>query len=231
MSRETTASASGARRGTSGRRGPYSKSAETRQRIVDAAIAEFAENGYNSGSTQRIATRAALSSAQIFYYFPKKEDLLHAVLEHRDAISDEIVAAGSGEPEDTPETILRIAAANETIPGFISLYMILFAESTSPRHPGRDYFCERYRRLRRVFTEAFAEMEDRGLLLPGVDAQYAATSTLATWDGIQLQWMLEPEEISVVAHMRRHLSTLVRVPAPAGGQPEPETPPAEEEKK
>lgn len=193
-------------------RGPYAKSTETRQRIIEAAIAEFAENGYNSGSTQQIAVRAGLSSAQIFYYFPKKEDLLHAVLDHRDVVTDAIAAEGSGRPEDVPEIILRIAAVNDTIPGFISLYMILFAESTTPRHPGGDYFRDRYRRLRRQFAEAFAEMEQAGMLRPGVDARYAAMSTLAVWDGIQLQWMLEPQEISVVAHMRRHLASLVNVP-------------------
>lgn len=191
------------------RRGPYSKSAETRQRIIEAAVVEFAENGYNSGSTQRIAARALLSSAQIFYYFPKKEDLLYAVLDHRDLVSDEIVATGSGRLEDAPGTILRIAAANEAVPGFISLYMILFAESTTPGHPGSEYFRARYRRLRRSFAEVFSEMDEAGMLLPGVDAEYAAVSTLAAWDGIQLQWMLDPEEINVVAHLSRHLATLV----------------------
>ncbi|MGU3646289.1 TetR/AcrR family transcriptional regulator [Microbacterium sp. C23T] len=197
-------------------RGPYSKSSETRQRVVEAAVVEFAENGYNSGSTQRIASRAGLSSAQIFYYFPKKEDLLYAVLDHRDVVSDEIVAAGSGRPEDAPDTILQIAAANEAIPGFISLYMILFAESTTPRHPGSDYFRARYRRLRRSFAEAFREMEDAGMLRPGVDVDYAAISTLASWDGIQLQWMLEPAEINVVEHLRRHLGQIL-IPGAASG--------------
>lgn len=196
-------------------RGPYAKSTETRQRIVEAAIAEFAENGYNSGSTQQIAVRAGLSSAQIFYYFPKKEDLLHAVLDHRDVVTDSIAAEGSGLPEDVPDVILRIAALNDTMPGFISLYMILFAESTTPHHPGGDYFRDRYRRLRRQFAEAFAEMENAGLLRPGTDANYAAMSTLAAWDGIQLQWMLEPNKISVVAFMRRHLASLVQLPVAA----------------
>lgn len=190
-------------------RGPYTKSAETRQRVIEAAVMEFAENGYNSGSTQRIAARAGLSSAQIFYYFPKKEDLLYAVLDHRDVVSDEIAASRSGRPEDAPGTILQIAAANEAIPGFISLYMILFAESTTPHHPGSDYFRARYRRLRRSFAQAFREMGDAGMLRPGVDADYAAISTLAAWDGIQLQWMLDPAEVNVVAHLRRHLDHLL----------------------
>jgi AcrR family transcriptional regulator len=211
-----SASTSSAQAGSARARGPYAKSAETRQRILLAAIAEFADNGYNSGSTQQIAVRAGLSSAQIFYYFPKKEDLLYAVLDHRDTVSDAIAAERTGEPDDVPETILRIAAVNETIPGFISLYMILFAESTTPRHPGGEYFRDRYRRLRRIFAEAFAEMEAVGLLRPGVDARYAAMSTLAAWDGIQLQWMLEPEEISVVGHMRRHLTGLVVRPEEPG---------------
>jgi hypothetical protein len=46
------------------------------------------------------------------------------------------------------------------------------------------------------------------MLAPGVTIEYAAASTLALWDGIQLQWLLEPEAIDVPAHLAAHLHAL-----------------------
>ena len=57
-------------------------------------------------------------------------------------------------------------------------------------------------------------MEVAGLLAPGIDAAYAAASTLAFWDGIQVQWLVEPESISVVQYLRRHLSAITIVVEP-----------------
>jgi len=179
----------------------------------------FAENGYRNGSTSQIAALAAISVPQIYYYFPTKEAVLGAVLEARDRVSDEVAGPDPGDPSDIPAAILRIAVNNESVPEFISLYSLLVAESTIAGHPAKGYFRERYRSLRVRFEAAFHEMEAVGLLAPGIDAAYAATSTLAIWDGIQVQWLVEPEAIDVVEHLRRHLMTITNIA-------DPDTPPA-----
>jgi AcrR family transcriptional regulator len=175
---------------------------------VRAATEIFAERGYRNGSTAEIASRAGISSAQVYYYFPTKDDLLHAVLDHRDRIADELAGPMPEESGDIAAAFLRIAANNESAPGFISLYMILAAESTFPDHAANDYFRARYRRLRDRFAAAFTQWDRDGMLAPGVTIEYAAASTLALWDGIQLQWLLEPEAIDVPAHLAAHLQAL-----------------------
>ncbi|MEM0948209.1 MAG: TetR/AcrR family transcriptional regulator [Pseudomonadota bacterium] len=57
---------------------PQSKQRDT---LLDVATAEFAENGYEVTSIQRIASAAGISKAKVFYYFGGKEDLFFQVLD------------------------------------------------------------------------------------------------------------------------------------------------------
>lgn len=192
-------------------RGPYKKSSATRDSIIDAAMTVFAIRGYRNGSTTHIAAVAGVSPAQIFYHFATKEAVLKAVLDRRDHLADEVAGPPPSDPREIPRAILRIAASNESMPEYISLYSLLVAEATAPEHPAHDYFRDRYRHLRLRFETVFRDMEVAGLLAPGVDAAYAAVSTLAFWDGIQVQWLVEPEGISVVDYLRRHLAAITTV--------------------
>lgn len=57
------------------------RSAETRQRILDAALREFAANGLAGARTEAIASAAGVNKALIYYYFNSKENLYTAALE------------------------------------------------------------------------------------------------------------------------------------------------------
>jgi TetR/AcrR family transcriptional regulator len=52
----------------------------TRQRILDAALAEFADRGYAGARVRSIADRAGVNSQLISYYFGGKEGLYQAIL-------------------------------------------------------------------------------------------------------------------------------------------------------
>ena len=54
---------------------------QTRARILDAAIHEFAENGLSGARTEQIAEAAGVNKALIYYYFQGKEALYVAALE------------------------------------------------------------------------------------------------------------------------------------------------------
>jgi TetR/AcrR family transcriptional regulator len=60
---------------------PSERSSETRQRILDAALKEFAANGLAGGRTETIATAAGVNKALLYYYFDSKEKLYVAALE------------------------------------------------------------------------------------------------------------------------------------------------------
>lgn len=58
------------------------KTAETRRRLLDAAIVCLIDRGYANTTTSEIAERAGLSRGAQLYHFPKKEELLTSALEH-----------------------------------------------------------------------------------------------------------------------------------------------------
>lgn len=193
-----------------GRRGPYTKSAERRQRIIDAAFEVFAARGYHAGSFREIADLAGMSQTSLLHYFPTKRHLLVAVLDLRD-VRDHIKPP-TPLPRDFPASLVERARLNEDVPNLVELYTVLCGEAMTEDHPARDYFIHRFDRIRAEFAAKLRELRDAGRLRDGVDIDRAAASIIALWDGIQAQWLLEPS-VDVAGCLADYLALLIR---PAG---------------
>jgi TetR/AcrR family transcriptional regulator len=74
--------ASTARRRPPGRRAEQQRSLETRASILNAAIAEFAERGFEVASIRAIADRLGLQHPLITYHYRSKDILWRAAAEH-----------------------------------------------------------------------------------------------------------------------------------------------------
>ncbi|MBD8727778.1 TetR/AcrR family transcriptional regulator [Frigoribacterium sp. CFBP 13707] len=196
------------------RRGPYAKSAERRAAIVAAAFEVFAAHGYAGGSLQKVADVVGMSQTSLLHYFPTKSHLLLAVLARRDEVSAGPMPATPAEGSMV-EAVVRQARANESVPGVVELYAVLSGEAVTAGNPGRDYVSARLAGLRREFGDAFRGLQAAGLLRPGVDPDRAATALVALWDGLQLQWLLAPDEVDVPGQLRDHLELVVVPEAPA----------------
>lgn len=180
------------------------KGERTRARILDAATELFSRSGFNAVSLRDIAAHAGLTHAGVLHHFPGKESLLIEVLDRRDRTDAQSVFPGithPGAPEPGPGVRLRmlveLVARNSGTPGLVALYTKLSAEATDPGHPAHRYFKERYRILREevtVLVEALRAEAD-----PPVDVDPAVTARqlLALMDGLQTQWLLEPEAVDM----------------------------------
>jgi len=58
------------------------KTAETRRRLLDAAVLCLIDHGYANTTTSEIAERAGLSRGAQLYHFPGKEELIAGAVEH-----------------------------------------------------------------------------------------------------------------------------------------------------
>ena len=65
-------------RGTRRERRPQQRSVDTRERLVDAALAVFGEVGFEGASTREIARRAGVALAALPYHFTTKDALWRA---------------------------------------------------------------------------------------------------------------------------------------------------------
>jgi AcrR family transcriptional regulator len=57
------------------------QSAETRERILKAAEAVFADNGYHDALVDEIGRLTSMSKGGLYFHFPSKEDLFFAVMD------------------------------------------------------------------------------------------------------------------------------------------------------
>jgi len=91
------------RRGRPRSRGPATPVPDSRQRILDAAATEFALRGFAAATVDRIAARARLNKAMIYYHFHGKQALYSAVLRSLfTTMGDRLtaIASSGGAPAD-----------------------------------------------------------------------------------------------------------------------------------
>lgn len=80
-----------------------------RRRILDAAEEHFARDGFDATPTARIAARAGVPKGLLFYYFPKKVDVLRTLLAERLPVPPLCEPDGIARRGDLPGSLLRLA--------------------------------------------------------------------------------------------------------------------------
>jgi AcrR family transcriptional regulator len=61
---------------------PAGRGEETRERILDTAIALFGERGFEACTMRDLATEVGIKAPAIYNHYPSKEDVLAAAMEH-----------------------------------------------------------------------------------------------------------------------------------------------------
>jgi AcrR family transcriptional regulator len=193
---------------TPGARGPYAKTAQVRQRILEACTEVFAENGYRATTMKEIAERAGISQRGLAHHFAGKAELLGAVIELREAESARLMAP-VGTAVESFVSMLTVIADNSRRPGLVELSTVLSAEGVSPEHPAHDHFQRRNAGLREYFTRAFERLRDEGELASDVDSRSLAVGFVGLMEGVQVLWLYDKRAIDIDAVLRAHLETLI----------------------
>ena len=89
---------------------------ETREALILAALAEFAEHGFDAPSLDAICARAGYTRGAFYVHFRDRSDLMVAVIEHAMTVfMDTIIATGDA-GHDLERTIDRFASAVAGVP-------------------------------------------------------------------------------------------------------------------
>lgn len=196
-----------------GTRGSYAVGIEKRKRIIDVATEEFAANGYRGASLAKIAERVGLTQAGVLHHFRSKQELLVAVLEHRDGADAETV--GLAEPEgaigsgvEALHRLVRLMEANAQRRGVIQLFTVMVGESVTDDHPAHDWARARYELVRGSIERSLERGKVDGTIRLEVDSTAVASSVVAVMDGLQIQWLLDGK-IDLAERFRRYVEDLV----------------------
>jgi len=205
-------SAAPARRGVSERtegtraakaKRPYARTQRRREEIVKAASQIFATRGYRGSSLVEIADAVGMTHAGVLHHFGSKDQLLIEVLADRDQ-SDVDQLEGRRAPAGKAflRHLIKTAQLNATRPGIVQAYTALSGECVTEDHPARSWFEARYDGLRTMLHAALVESLGEAAMPPAAEVDAAAAAIIAAMDGLQLQWLLNPDAIDMPAAVK-----------------------------
>jgi AcrR family transcriptional regulator len=192
------------------RRTQAERTRASKEKIIQAACQYFAEQGYHGAKMSDIARAANLTEPGLLHHFPSKTHLLMAVLAERDrADGERFDTTPMGEKSDLFAALEKLVAYNQSVPGLVQLFTILVAESIQQQHPGHPFFKERYQAAREQNVLIIQQMQDQGEIRADIPAEDLAILLYAVMDGLQIQWLYEPEKVDM-ARIFQHFVRLVR---------------------
>ncbi|MEV0096956.1 TetR/AcrR family transcriptional regulator [Streptomyces sp. NPDC050738] len=184
---------------------PSARNEERRAEILRAALEVIAERGYRGASLAAVAERVGLTQQGLLHYFPTKEALLVAVLEARDRWDPG--ASGRSAGPWSLELLGSLVEYNAMRPGIVQTFAALLGESVTEDHPARSFFTRRYEQVRTSMADTLRE--EFGDRLPGgLTPEETAPLLVAIMDGLQYQWLLDPESVDMAAAFRAFVTLL-----------------------
>ena len=172
---------------------------DTRQRILAEAYAVFAERGYRGSSIDAVGRAAGLTRQGVLHHFSSKQALLLALLDARDRELGNMPEPGeesAGRMLDTARAATSAILAQREL---VALAHALSAEAAGKEHPAHEWLTRRYDRLRAALADAFRVSFERGELVPRADPAVLAALLLAATEGLEAQWLAQPDAVDVEA--------------------------------
>jgi AcrR family transcriptional regulator len=170
------------------------RAAETRARILDAALEGFARYGYDATGVGEICRRAEISKGAFYHHFPSKQAVFLELMEKWLAEIDTQLALIQAETETAPEALMQMAstvgavfrAAGGQLPMFLEFW------SKAARDPGIwRAVSAPYRRYQAFFCDLIEQGIEEGSLR-SVDPELAAQVIVSVSVGLVLQGLVDP---------------------------------------
>jgi AcrR family transcriptional regulator len=175
------------------------RSEAARERVLQSALQAIAANGYHGSTLAGIAAEAGLTTAGLLHHFPSKEQLLVAVLAERDRLDGVRFRLAGFRGLAALDRLVELVQHNTMVPGLVQAYTVLMGESVGEDHPARDWFRDRYPRRRANIAAALNAGIEADEIRPGVDCDALAAEIIAMMDGLQVQWVLNPDQLDMAA--------------------------------
>jgi AcrR family transcriptional regulator len=192
------------------RRTQAERSAETRDKVVRAAIACIAEEGFKHATTGRIARRAGVTWGAIQHQFGDKDSILYAVMETRIEELRAALAAGSGPPASLRERIHAFVGAcwaSFDTPANRAFLAIVLGARAGVRNRASEFAERGTRSLTSAWVELFS-----GLDIPVERHVTGQRLSIATLTGLAtLAILLEEERPDFAAELEALEQTLFRI--------------------
>jgi AcrR family transcriptional regulator len=159
--------------------------AQTRARILAAAMRCVAEMGYSRATTREIARTADMTSGSLYHYFPNKAALLSATVTEIDETASARLRAAAAQPDDVVDRLAAVLDETERLmreyPHLAAFDRAMRAER-APRGARARY--AGLKALRDSITDIIDDAVARQALPPDVDPGAAVNAIYALTRGL-----------------------------------------------
>lgn len=189
-----------------------SDGAQTRERILAVAQELFTRQGYDKTSLRDIAERLEITKAALYYYFPRKEDILLELHLRLQTLGETVIAELEAAPDGAARVAIWPRLANEMIDFMVDNRELLLLHNrnrsafesleASMVQGGRDVEV----RFERILSSPAMALRERVRMaaMVGVITEVFGESAAAFED-------VPPEELADL--VREAIADLTRVPA------------------
>lgn len=157
----------------------------TKQKILKAAISEFALHGPDGTTVDKIAKIAGVNKERIYNYFGAKRDLFAVVLSNELIKVAQSVPLKSFEEEDIAEYVGRVYDYHCVHPELSRLLLWEGLIYSSQEVPNENIRCENYN----CKIEAIKKEQDEGRVTDEIEASYLTFLILA----LANSWFMLPQ--------------------------------------
>ena len=183
-------------------------SAERVPQIVEAAMKVFARKGFAAARMEDIAQEAGLSIGGVYWYFKSKDDVIVGIMQaiidaDVKALRELLEAPGTVRDRLAQYVLATIEEAIETTPLSYELYGLALRDIKVRKHI-RSFFT--------AYRDVLAEFVRQGIQrgeLRDVDANLAATTFAALYEGMLEMTLLDPKSVDAETTLPAALDLLM----------------------
>ena len=197
------------------KRGRRQQAVESKNRIYEAAIALFAERGFEEASVKDIVARAGVSVGAFYHHFPSKE----AILEENFRRADERFSSLNSK-DGEPSEPLEGEEAAELVVEYMARYGRFVEKVTGLDLSKRIYtpknklFIKRGRPMQTVLASIISEGISSGELVTDLSAEAACEWLFIGARGLAFHWCLKEGKFCLEEAMRDYARRALRALEP-----------------
>jgi AcrR family transcriptional regulator len=169
--------------------GPENLPEDKRQRIVEAALNEFAGRGFDMASTNTITEQARISKGLLFHYFGSKEGLYLYLVKHCLKVAVERAKRAAAAEPQSPDMLERLIGSSlrklQLVKDEPVLMKFLFEALAKPPPKLAKAIMEAAEEYRPAAADQISRDIDTSLLRPGVTLAQAMEMVMIFGEGMR----------------------------------------------